>query len=382
MHPTIAVITRTHNRPMFLARALDAVSRQTYADIAHIVVNDAGDPEPVSRAIDALPQEARARIVRIDNETSSGREAAVNPGFAKARELGCRYAVVLDDDDTWAPDFLEKVSARLDGHPEEVAAVGAAEVVHERIEGDSIVEVSREPLASHLRQVVFSELLVRNYIPTVSLLFRTSVLDVLGGWRSDLPVLADWDFNLRLCMLGPIGFVDEPLARWHHRTTTDPDLGNSFVVASGDHRQYEGLIRDAYLRREAVRSADREPGEQAEAVESSLAVPLLFGGYAARLNTGVESVRDAQSKHLEVVKLELYSALDRAKESSEARLDAIIERQNDIDRHLSALGEQNALIVAQNELILDRLARLREAVDSLHPRAMLRRLGRRGGDRP
>ena len=229
---------------------------------------------------------------------------------------------------------------------------------------------------------MFSELLVRNYIPTVSLLFRTSVLDVLGGWRSDLPVLADWDFNLRLCMLGPIGFVDEPLARWHHRTTTDPDLGNSFVVASGDHRQYEGLIRDAYLRREAVRSADREPGEQAEAVESSLAVPLLFGGYAARLNAGVESVRDAQSKHLEVVKLELYSALDRAKESSEARLDAIIERQNDIDRHLSALGEQNALIVAQNELILDRLARLREAVDSLHPRAMLRRLGRRGGDRP
>ena len=30
--------------------------------------------------------------------------------------------------------------------------------------GDSIVEVSREPLASHLRQVVFSELLVRKSI--------------------------------------------------------------------------------------------------------------------------------------------------------------------------------------------------------------------------
>ena len=47
---TVAVVIRTKNRPLFLARALDSVLAQTYEDWVGIVVNDVGDVRPVDAA--------------------------------------------------------------------------------------------------------------------------------------------------------------------------------------------------------------------------------------------------------------------------------------------------------------------------------------------
>ncbi|HRE18551.1 MAG TPA: glycosyltransferase family A protein, partial [Rhodocyclaceae bacterium] len=45
--PAVAVITRTKNRPLMLARALDSVSRQTFRDALWVIVNDGGEPATV-----------------------------------------------------------------------------------------------------------------------------------------------------------------------------------------------------------------------------------------------------------------------------------------------------------------------------------------------
>ncbi|MDO4887439.1 MAG: glycosyltransferase [Actinomycetaceae bacterium] len=324
--PLVAVVTRTRNRAELLERTLRSVAEQTHAALTHIVVNDGGQAGPIDELVAALPDGARRRVVRVDNAESVGREAAVNPGLAAARELGARYTTVLDDDDTWRPEFLATMVGRLEDRPEEIAAASGVDVVHEAVQGGAVVEKARERFAPELKQVVLSELLIRNYVPTMSLVFRTRALEALDGWRTDLPVLADWDFNLRLCMLGPIGYVDEPLAAWHLREDAEGDLGNSVVVAAREHRFYEPVVRQAHLR----------DGD-------GLALPLLLGGYVDRLAGAIGQARGEQTAHVEAVKAELQRQIGRL----DARLAGVESRQEEIDRHLAKVGEQNAFILAR-----------------------------------
>ena len=81
-HPAkIAVITRTKNRPMFLARCIRTVLEQTETDWIHVIVNDGGDPGPVDAAAGQYADRYRGRLRVIHNETSAGMEAASNIGI-------------------------------------------------------------------------------------------------------------------------------------------------------------------------------------------------------------------------------------------------------------------------------------------------------------
>lgn len=264
----IAIVTRTHNRSLLLQRVLRTVGAQTAGDFVHIIVNDAGDPVAVDSLVASLDDGQREKTQVIHNLVSAGREAAVNPGFARARELGTDYTVVLDDDDTWEPEFLAQTRAFLDSHPEQVAVATRTTVIYETIDGDTVRELERGPLAADKHLVAFGDILQVNWVPPVSLLFRTSTLERLQGWRGDLPVLADWDFFMRLMCLGTVGFVETPLANWHHRRDVSGDLGNSVVVEASNHQDFHDVIRDEYLRKYLAGNAD-----------SRLGLALLLGHY-------------------------------------------------------------------------------------------------------
>ena len=48
---SVSIITRTKNRPLFLARAIKSVTTQTYTEWQHIIVNDAGNKEIVENIV-------------------------------------------------------------------------------------------------------------------------------------------------------------------------------------------------------------------------------------------------------------------------------------------------------------------------------------------
>lgn len=270
----VAIVTRTHNRSLLLQRVLRTVGAQSSGNFTHIIVNDAGDPGAVDSLVASLSAGQREKTEVIHNQISAGREAAVNPGFARARELGADYTVVLDDDDTWESEFLAQTSAFLDSHPEYVAVASRTTVVYETIEGGTVRELERGALAADKHLVAFSDILQVNWVPPVSLLFRTSVLEQLQGWRGDLPVLADWDFFLRLLCLGTVGFIETPLANWHHRRDVGGDLGNSVVVEADNHQDFHDIIRDEYLRKYLTGQDD-----------SRLGLILLLGHYQKEAST-------------------------------------------------------------------------------------------------
>ena len=244
MASTVAVLMRTRDRGILLRRAIADVCAQTYPHWRLFVVNDGGAPDEVERLVGAEPGLAD-RVTILRNPEPVGRAAAWNQGVEASES---DYIAVHDDDDTWHPTFLERTVRHLDTTQDAAVAV-RTEIVRERVEADRVVEQEREIWEPTVRSVTLFDLLRSNRVVPIQMLYRRSVHDELGAVRADLPVVEDWEFNLRLAANRPVGFLEgEPLAFWHQRWEAEGRLANSVSSVQEEHREADLRLRDEALR--------------------------------------------------------------------------------------------------------------------------------------
>lgn len=243
----VAVVTRTKDRPILLGRALESVAGQSFQDLVWVVVNDGGTREPV----DAVAERARTRGVEtvvLHHPASLGMEAASNAGVAAVLS---EFVVLHDDDDSWEPAFLTTTVAFLDGGPEWGGVITGTIRVDERMERDGGArELRRRPFNPGLRSVHLSEVAEQNPFPPICFLYRRSAYDAVGSYDATLPVLGDWEFNLRFLARFDIGVVDRPLANYHWRVADKGQYGNSVSDGVDRHVQWDALVRNRLLRRD------------------------------------------------------------------------------------------------------------------------------------
>lgn len=341
----VVVVLRTKNRPLFLARALRSVLAQTFTDYQVAVVNDAGDRAVVDEAVDAVRDDFGERISVIHNAVSRGREAAMNRGIEATESA---LVTIHDDDDSWAPEFLERTVEYLRSHPDLVGVATRAAVVHERIDGEEIVEERREVLAADRSQVSLIDALMVNGVPQNSLLYRRAALSSDQPYDESLPVLSDWKLLLDLLKVGEIGFLDgDPLAFWHLRETALGDAGNS-VYVDGGHGPWNLVVRDRYLRSDLQRHdglgyllALTEIMERDRRVARDRGDAVV--GVVHRVQSSVDELRGLQSDLATAVQ-HLYD-----------RHGDVVAQLSEVNRNLVS---QNNRLVAQLELLGGRLADL------------------------
>ena len=307
--PRVTVVTRTRNRPLMLRRAVQSVGAQSFQDLELVIVNDAGSTEPVESSLASAPQWLKGRTRVVTNETSHGREAALEDGLAAS---SCEFFAIHDDDDSWEPGFLAACVAHLDEHPEHGAVAARCDLIDEIVTEEGLTERCRGPLAQDKESWTLIDTMVANYVPPISQLIRREVADRIGHWDGTLLTQADWDFNLRLLATSPVGFIDgEPLAHWHHRDSTDGTMGNSVVVDAVHHRTDNLAIRDRYARlslegTEAAAAAPRSVPVDSE----NLGLLLVSAEYYHRLQERLEK-QDKEIEHLKGTMHELGSGIDQ-----------------------------------------------------------------------
>jgi len=247
---TVAIITRTKNRNLLLDRAIGSVLSQTYADWLHVIVNDGGDKTALESLLDRYQEAYRGRLLVLHNPRSLGMEAASNRGIAASDST---YLVIHDDDDSWRPQFLEKAVAYLAARPAPSirGVIAHTDRIIEEITGEQVLVRKEEAFNHYLRSVTLYRCAAENSFPPISFLFERAVLAEIGPYREDLPVLGDWDFNLRFLSRYDVGLIPEPLARYHHRVQGGPSHYSNSVVGGDDkHKFYDCLLRNEYLRRD------------------------------------------------------------------------------------------------------------------------------------
>jgi glycosyltransferase involved in cell wall biosynthesis len=253
MDATVGIITRTKDRPVLLKRALESVLNQSYDDWRMVIVNDGGNPEEVDRLVEQYAAPSRGRITVIHNPESLGMEAASNKGI---RSIRTRYLAIHDDDDSWVPEFLTITVAEIENirkqFPSVAGVVSLANAVFERVEGNVVHIDWTEPYRTSEKRglVSFDELLTENQFAPIQLLFRYDAAEEIGFFRADLPVLGDWDFNIRFMCRHDIFIIPQFLAFYHHRVSDQTVYGNSIIADRSRHDLYATMLKNEWLRRD------------------------------------------------------------------------------------------------------------------------------------
>lgn len=320
--PKVAVVTRTRDRPLLLRRAMASVLAQTAGSWVHVIVNDGGDPGPVDSLVEEFGAAYAGRVRVLHNPRSTGMEAASNRGV---RESESDYVAIHDDDDTWHPEFLETMVGVLDAREGSVVrgAVCHSVLVEERIEGGGVEEVRRRSFNAGLAGISLPRLARDNLFPPISFVFDRAAAAAVGPFDESLPVLGDWEFNLRFCAEYEIEVVRRELAFWHHRLGgVDPSYANSVNSRLAEMQRARDAIVNARTR--------------------------------AALRAGASSLGGL------VAAGDQFYALERSVVSqTDSRLEALAEE-------LRQVAQRQEAIVAQLQSISDELDGVRSRVEALH----------------
>jgi len=192
----LAVVIPTHNRTEPLRRALRSVFSQTRKANQVIVVDDGSDDEPQVWLQREFPD---VEVIRQEN---AGVSAARNRGI---RAVNCEWIALLDSDDEWIPQKLERQMSALAAEPE--YAISHTDEIWIR-DGRRVNAGKRhEKKGGH----IFQHCLPLCAISPSSVVLKRLLLQEVGGFDETLPVCEDYDLWLRICSRYPVLFIDKPL---------------------------------------------------------------------------------------------------------------------------------------------------------------------------
>lgn len=99
----VSIITPAWKAESFIKTTIDSVIQQTHKDWEMIIVDDCSPDNTFSVVEEIAKHDSRIRLIR--HEKNSGPATARNTGCSVARG---RWVAMLDSDDSWLPDKLEK----------------------------------------------------------------------------------------------------------------------------------------------------------------------------------------------------------------------------------------------------------------------------------
>lgn len=183
--PLLSVVMPVFNPPAaLLARAIESVIAQSYADWELCIVDDAS----TDRAVTQLLRDFAASDSRIRLQTQSantGISRATNAGIALA---GGSHTAFLDHDDELAPDALAEVAATLHSAPH-------TDVIYTDQDKCDVTGARFEPfLKPSWSPVYFLGVMYMGHL----MVARTSLLREVGGCDPAYDRIQDYELVLRL----------------------------------------------------------------------------------------------------------------------------------------------------------------------------------------
>lgn len=200
----VSIITPVYNCENYIAQAIESVLAQTYQHWEMILVDDCSSDG--SAAIIASYQKTDNRIKYKRLDRNSGAAAARNVGLEESRIRGAQYVALLDADDYWKPEMLEKMIRRAEDTSADIVYC-SYEIVDEqgvKLCNDFIVPEETDYRKSLVRSVITcstvlmtgqqaqkSRFPIDTYHEDIALWFRVlkdgakvrGVLDVLASYR-------------------------------------------------------------------------------------------------------------------------------------------------------------------------------------------------------
>lgn len=232
--PILSVIIPCYNCEMWLSETLHSLSQQTFKDFTVIFIDD-GSKEPVT--VNRLRRDYSGDIRLYRHARNMGLSAARNTGVMLARQS--RFIVFLDPDDLMEPTAFEKLLLKASTSSDPRCAFIYPGVTHFRGAEKQVISVERVPYSK-------AALWRSNFITSFALIRRTEYMAAGGMCEARIKWWEDYDFWLRLSVLGYHGeLMGEPVF-WYRRHA----LGRSSYINLN--------IREVFWRLELDRNNPRD----------------------------------------------------------------------------------------------------------------------------
>jgi glycosyltransferase involved in cell wall biosynthesis len=210
--PTVSAVICTLNRPLLVLRAVNSICAQTYRDIEIVVVIDG--PNAATRESLVTVDDPRLRVV--ENPTNVGISNARNIAIREARG---EWIAMLDDDDEWLPEKLQKQMALAATLKRDDAVV--LTLYYDRHGAKEMVQPRRFPRPGQpISEYLFCEYPLlgsrETFLQTSTWLARRSFM-IEHPFTPDMRINEDPDWLLHAIhdTNEQLAFVREPLAIFH-----------------------------------------------------------------------------------------------------------------------------------------------------------------------
>jgi glycosyltransferase involved in cell wall biosynthesis len=186
--PTVTVVMTSFNYARFLRRAVESVVQQTWDDWRMIIVDDCSTDG--SWAVIEQWRQKDARITAIRNPSRLGFVGALNRGVREARS---EFVAILDSDDSWLPERLEKQLALMHGPDgERIGVCGTHCLLVD--EADAVLGKKEYPLSDAACRRAWW---YRNPFCHSATLIRTACFDQFGWYDERFPMAQDLELWFR-----------------------------------------------------------------------------------------------------------------------------------------------------------------------------------------
>ncbi|WP_161988080.1 glycosyltransferase family 2 protein [Variovorax guangxiensis] len=225
--PRVSVIMPSYNHARYIRSAIESVLAQTFKDL-ELLVSDDGSIDDTSNVV---AQISDPRLSFVANPFNRGAGIVTNELIARARG---EFIALLNSDDEWVADKLERQVRMLDEDPSLAACFTRAQWIDsegkalgdDQVEYGDVFNKENRSQAMWLRWFFFSG----NCLCHPSVLIRKDCYDVLGDYDNRLRQLPDFEMWVRLVKRWPIHIMSERLLRFRilpGENASSPTLKNA-----------------------------------------------------------------------------------------------------------------------------------------------------------
>lgn len=187
---------------------------------------------------------------------------------------------IHDDDDSIHDDFyFEVVNKFGEISAKFVAVLVDTQTIIECVSGDSIKKIRTYASHKAIDGIHLADLYQKNRFPPISLVYRRPGFEAVSGYDSELPILEDWDFNIRLMQIGDFSFIARCLSNYHIRVGSDGMQAQTITASDGRHDLYSAVVRNKFVR-------------QVGDIRMAAALGVLIGRQSQKIHSDLNDLLD------------------------------------------------------------------------------------------
>jgi glycosyltransferase involved in cell wall biosynthesis len=246
----VDVIVPCYNYGHYLRECVESVLTQEGVDIRVLVIDDCSQDDTSEIAMALVEQDRRVEYRR--HEGNRGHIATYNEGL----EWGVgAYQWILSADDIMTHGAAARASVVLDEHPDVVMVYGTTiKIPH----GTQLKVLPSVQPSSEVKIVsgreYWEEICQTGYadVPTVTVVVRRAIQNLLGPYRADLPCTADMEMWMRFTTCGSIAALKAPQAYYR---VHESNMSHQYPGKKG--HQHRKKAFDVFCAEYGVREQDR-----------------------------------------------------------------------------------------------------------------------------